>query len=67
MQGSAIRRIGFRRWQRNIAVALGNAPASDKIIHALKAAHPLSDNIVREHIDWAIEQQQNKHANQTVK
>ena len=60
MQGSAIRRIGFRRWQRNIAVALGNAPASNKIVQVLEAARSSSDDVVTEHIDWAIEQQQNK-------
>ena len=63
MQGSAVRRIGFKRWQRNIAVALGNAPPSDKIINVLIAARPTSDDIVKEHIDWAIEQQQKKYAN----
>ena len=33
--GSAIRRIGYERWLRNVAVALGNAPRSDAVINAL--------------------------------
>ena len=37
MEGSAIRRIGYERWLRNIAVALGNAPADPAIVAALRA------------------------------
>jgi epoxyqueuosine reductase len=56
LQGSAIRRIGHERWLRNIAVALGNAPASAEIIAALqsRAEHP--SEIVREHVQWALSQ-----------
>ncbi|RLV60159.1 tRNA epoxyqueuosine(34) reductase QueG [Parashewanella curva] len=59
MQGSAIRRIGHSLWLRNIAIALGNAPFSEEIIQVLKLkrdAHDVSE-MVREHIDWALEQQ----------
>lgn len=59
-EGSAIRRIGFERWQRNIAVALGNAPCMPEIIHALEAAYDKSSALVREHIQWALEQQRQK-------
>ncbi|ALT00026.1 tRNA epoxyqueuosine(34) reductase QueG [Lacimicrobium alkaliphilum] len=59
-EGSAIRRIGFERWQRNIAVALGNAPCVPEIIHALEAAYDKSSELVREHIHWALEQQRKK-------
>lgn len=59
-EGSAIRRIGFESWQRNIAIALGNAPFSHDIIEALKQQHEQSSTLVREHIDWAIEQQLEK-------
>lgn len=54
--GSAIRRIGHERWLRNIAVALGNAPAQPEIIAALqqRLAHP--SEIVREHVQWALAQ-----------
>jgi epoxyqueuosine reductase len=57
-EGSAIRRIGYYRWLRNIAIALGNAPASNNIIQNLeKKKQVLSDNeMVVEHINWAIKQ-----------
>ncbi|MCL1114373.1 tRNA epoxyqueuosine(34) reductase QueG [Shewanella basaltis] len=61
-EGSAIRRIGHKRWLRNIAIALGNAPANPEIIAALNQ-RKLSDEVddmVIEHIDWAITQQQQK-------
>ncbi|WP_297894576.1 tRNA epoxyqueuosine(34) reductase QueG [Shewanella sp.] len=59
-EGSAIRRIGHKRWLRNIAVALGNAPANPAIITALKARNDGEDidEIVREHIEWALKAQQ---------
>jgi epoxyqueuosine reductase len=59
-QGSAIRRIGYERWQRNLAVALGNAPYSQKIIDVLQQALENATELVQEHILWAIAQQQNK-------
>jgi epoxyqueuosine reductase len=54
--GSAIRRIGYERWLRNIAVALGNAPRSTEVIEALesRADHPSA--LVRDHVRWALEQ-----------
>jgi epoxyqueuosine reductase len=52
--GSAIRRIGYARWLRNIAVALGNAATSDEIIAALRARAGHPDPLVREHVDWAL-------------
>ncbi|MCE9680567.1 tRNA epoxyqueuosine(34) reductase QueG [Shewanella sp. AS1] len=61
-QGSAIRRIGYQRWLRNIAVALGNAPYSDEIVTALKARREQVDALVAEHIDWALVQQQKQQA-----
>ncbi len=57
MEGSAIRRIGFQCWQRNIAVALGNAPYSTKIVSALQSRLTTASGMVREHIEWALEQQ----------
>ena len=63
-QGSAILRIGYVRWLRNLAVGLGNALASPTlaaeqrtaIMEALNthAAHP--SEIVREHVQWALSQ-----------
>ncbi len=58
-EGSAIRRIGFERWQRNLAVALGNllrARADAGVIAALEARRPEASALVREHIDWALAQ-----------
>ncbi|MEB8431520.1 tRNA epoxyqueuosine(34) reductase QueG [Cocleimonas sp. KMM 6892] len=55
LEGSAIRRIGYERWQRNIAIALGNAPSSEKIITALNAKYEVSSEMVREHISWALQ------------
>ena len=56
-EGSPIRRIGHHRWLRNIAVALGNAPASDAVKAALqkRRAHPSA--LVREHTEWALRRQ----------
>jgi len=56
-EGSAIRRIGFERWQRNLAVALGNAlreTGSVAIREALCGRRNDSSPLVREHIDWAL-------------
>ena len=59
-EGSAIRRTGYQGWLRNIAVALGNAkpknPASQAaIMRALKQRREDASELVREHIDWAME------------
>jgi epoxyqueuosine reductase len=56
-EGSAIRRIGHDRWLRNIAVALGNAPTSQPIIEALKSMLNHHSEMVREHVQWALDQQ----------
>ncbi|WNC68394.1 tRNA epoxyqueuosine(34) reductase QueG [Thalassotalea nanhaiensis] len=58
-EGSPIRRIGFDCWQRNIAVALGNAPFDQAIVDALTSQQTDSE-MVQEHIDWALQQQQLK-------
>ena len=62
-EGSAIRRIGHARWQRNVAVALGNAlrATADRaqraaIVEALGAGLEARSALLREHIDWAIAQ-----------
>jgi len=54
MEGSPIRRIGFERWQRNIAIALGNAPKSPIITNTLQEKYQHSSEVVREHINWAL-------------
>jgi len=59
-EGSPIRRIGHERWQRNLAVALGNAlrarPHDGAIRDALAARRESASPLVREHIDWALSQ-----------
>jgi epoxyqueuosine reductase len=58
-EGSAIRRIGHERWQRNLAVALGNAlraSGDPAIAEALRAGRDTATPLVREHIDWALGQ-----------
>lgn len=56
-EGSAIRRIGHVCWLRNIAVALGNAPADPAICAALEARLDHPDAMLREHIEWALARQ----------
>jgi epoxyqueuosine reductase len=53
-EGSAIRRIGYERWLRNVAVALGNAPSSPEVIAALEARCDDASALVREHVGWAL-------------
>ena len=53
-EGSAIRRIGFECWLRNIAVALGNAPTTPAVLSALRARRDDDSAMVREHVQWAL-------------
>ncbi len=58
-EGSSIRRIGWQRWRRNLAVALGNALRAEgdsRIAQALAEARDSADALVAEHIDWALAQ-----------
>lgn len=59
-EGSPIRRIGYERWQRNLAVALGNAPYDQAIVAELNTRLQLASSMVQEHIQWALHQQQKK-------
>jgi len=56
MQGSPIRRIGHESWLRNIAIALGNADSDGRIINALKQRIDHESDVVREHVQWALDQ-----------
>ena len=56
-EGSAIRRIGYECWLRNIAVALGNAPRSDAVMASLGARADHPSVLVREHVVWALSHQ----------
>jgi len=60
MEGSAIRRIGFERWSRNLAVGLGNAPRSAEVIAALERRANDPSPLVREHVAWALERQRSE-------
>ena len=53
-EGSAIRRIGYECWLRNIAVALGNAASDQTILTALRSRLDHPSPLVREHVAWAI-------------
>ena len=55
LQGSPIRRIGYERWLRNLAVGLGNAPSSSEVVFSLKQKANHSSALVREHVNWALE------------
>jgi len=56
LAGSAIYRIGYEQWLRNIAVALGNATKSKKVVAALTSRACHESELVREHVDWALNQ-----------
>jgi len=58
MAGSAIHRIGYEQWLRNIAVGLGNAKTSPEIIAALQQHSNHQNEMVREHVQWALAQHQ---------
>ena len=53
-EGSAIRRIGYERWLRNIAVALGNAPSTRETLAALESRRDAPSVLLREHVAWAF-------------
>lgn len=56
MAGSPIYRIGYEQWLRNIAVGLGNAQTSIKIIQSLQSRANDPSSLVREHVAWALQQ-----------
>jgi len=64
--GSAIRRIGYERWRRNLAVALGNAPHDPRIVAALEARVDDESAVVREHVLWALARQRAAGATATA-
>jgi epoxyqueuosine reductase len=62
LQGSPIRRIGYERWLRNLAVGLGNAPTSGDVIEALRARANHPSALVREHVCWALRRHEGGHS-----
>ncbi len=55
-EGSPIRRSGYARWMRNLAIALGNAPTTPETMAALQSQRGIDDAMVREHVEWALQQ-----------
>lgn len=53
-EGSPLRRAGYERWLRNLAVGLGNAPSTIPVIEALRARREFPSELVREHVEWAL-------------
>ncbi len=54
LAGSAIYRIGYEQWLRNISVGLGNATKSPEIVAALRSRVEYPSKMVREHVAWAL-------------
>ena len=54
LAGSAIHRIGYERWLRNLAVGLGNAPGSRQVLAALHSRRDHPSVLVRDHVAWAL-------------
>jgi epoxyqueuosine reductase len=59
--GSPIRRTGYECWLRNLAVGLGNAPTTDKVINALEQRLDHPSELVREHTQWAMDRHLNEN------
>ena len=59
-EGSPIRRAGYESWLRNIAIALGNANFSQEIMKSLNLRKDSTSEIVKEHVNWAIKEQERK-------
>jgi len=53
-EGSAIRRSGYSRWLRNLAIALGNAPTTPQVVAALESRRNSEDPVVRDSVEWAL-------------
>ncbi|MDE3737536.1 MULTISPECIES: tRNA epoxyqueuosine(34) reductase QueG [Pseudomonas] len=53
-EGSPLRRAGYERWLRNLAVGLGNAPSSIPVLEALQLRREYPSELVREHVEWAL-------------
>ena len=58
--GSAIRRIGYEKWISNVAIALGNAGHDQNILDALIKRSEDPSNLIKEHVLWAISEQEAK-------
>jgi epoxyqueuosine reductase len=54
--GSAMGRVGYPQWQRNIAIALGNGSGGEEVVNALTNSLGRVNAMVDEHITWALDQ-----------
>ena len=61
-RGSAIRRISYDQWTRNIAIAIGNAPKHPRYLEALRKRMGHTSPMVQEHLEWAIKEQEDKES-----
>jgi epoxyqueuosine reductase len=61
-EGSPLRRAGYERWLRNLAVGLGNAPSTIPVLEALAARREHPSELVREHVAWALDQHRQRGA-----
>ncbi|MFC3606862.1 tRNA epoxyqueuosine(34) reductase QueG [Stutzerimonas tarimensis] len=61
-EGSPLRRAGYERWLRNLAVGLGNAPSTIPVLQALQARRDHPSALVREHVEWALQQHRTRSA-----
>ena len=64
--GIPIRRIGYERWLRNLAVGLGNAPWSESVEAALHARLAYPSDLVREHVRWALARQRERRGRMII-
>ncbi|MBB3102436.1 tRNA epoxyqueuosine(34) reductase QueG [Azomonas macrocytogenes] len=55
-EGSPLRRAGYERWLRNLAIGLGNAPSTVPVLEALQGRRNHPSALVREHVQWALQQ-----------
>jgi len=60
-EGSAMRRLGYERWLRNLAVALGNAASTPDVIDALKEKQHTDSQLVNDHVEWALHEHEHEY------
>ncbi|WP_256932953.1 tRNA epoxyqueuosine(34) reductase QueG [Psychrobacter sp. BF1] len=59
-EGSPLRRTGYLSFLRNIAIGLGNVAGNPEVISRLQAKLGIHGDLLDEHIDWALLEQQAK-------
>ena len=64
IQGSAMGRVSYPQWQRNIAIALGNGAGGEEVVNALTNGLGRVNPMVDEHITWALEQLKHPSTNE---